>query len=252
MTPAARFADRAAIPSTVRPMASTAPPLRPVLRRRSPSLHRERELWEAGHRVVVGMDEVGRGAWAGPLTLAAVVLPRDRRVYKVRDSKQLTPAEREALFERIAGWCSAWAVGHATAAECDELGMSEAQRLAARRAIEGLGVTPDRVLLDGHWDFVGGGIAERVVRGDETCLSIAAASILAKVTRDRIMRAEADSYPWWWFEHNKGYPCPRHRAVLRGIGPSAIHRRSWVFMDGLPWTGVPRQLRPDPQGRLFD
>src|SRR5690606_28091871 len=107
------------IPSTVRPMASTAPPLRPVLRRRSPSLHRERELWEAGHRVVVGMDEVGRGAWAGPLTLAAVVLPRDRRVYKVRDSKQLTPAEREALFERIAGWCSAWAIGHATATECD-------------------------------------------------------------------------------------------------------------------------------------
>jgi ribonuclease HII len=226
--------------------------LRPSLRRGSPSLARERALWEAGHEVVVGMDEVGRGAWAGPLTLGAAVLPRDRRVYKVRDSKQLTATEREALFERIAGWCVAWSVGHASAAECDELGMSEAQRLAARRALEGLGLRPDRVLLDGKWDFVGGGIADRIVGGDACCLSIAAASILAKVTRDRLMRGEAEHYPCWWFDHNKGYPCPRHKAALRGVGPSAIHRRSWVFMDGLPWSGVPRYLRPDPQGSLFD
>lgn len=233
-------------------MAATAPTLRRALQGRSPSLRLERELWDAGHRVVVGMDEVGRGAWAGPLTLGAVVLPRDRRVYKVRDSKTLTPTEREALFDRIAGWCSAWAVGHASAEECDELGMSEAQRLAARRALGGLGVTPDRVLLDGKWDFVGGGLGQRVVRGDARCLSIAAASILAKVTRDRIMLAEADHYPWWWFDDNKGYPCPRHKAVLRGLGPSAIHRRSWVFMDGVPYDGVPRLVRPDPQGQLFE
>jgi len=233
------------------PAAASAPMLRPSLKRRSPSLDCERALWEAGHDVVVGMDEVGRGAWAGPLTLAAAVLPRDRRVYKVRDSKQLTEVERESLFDRIAGWCVSWAVGHATAKECDELGMSEAQRLAARRALDGLDVQPDRVLLDGKWDFVGGGIAQRIVNGDATCLSIAAASILAKVTRDRIMRAEAEHHPFWWFDQNKGYPCPRHQAVLRGMGPSAIHRRSWVFMDGLPWTGVPRYCRPDPQGQLF-
>jgi ribonuclease HII len=226
--------------------------LRPSLRRTSPSLLRERALWDAGYDVVVGMDEVGRGAWAGPLTIGAAVLPRDRRVYKVRDSKQLTPNEREALFQRIGSWCVAWAVGHASAAECDELGMSEAQRLAARRALEGLGLRPDRVLLDGKWDFVGGGIADRIVGGDARCLSIAAASILAKVTRDRMMCAESDAYPWWWFDCNKGYPCPRHKASLRGMGPSAIHRRSWVFMDGLPWTGVPRYLRPDAQGSLFD
>ncbi|MFP3900605.1 MAG: ribonuclease HII [Acidimicrobiia bacterium] len=232
-------------------MGPTAPPLRPALRGHSPSLRREQELWDAGHEVVVGLDEVGRGAWAGPLTVAAAVLPRGRRVYKVRDSKQLLPHEREALFDRIAGWCTAWAVGHASHEECDDLGMSEAQRLAARRAIERLGVTPDRMLLDGRWDFVGGGITERVVRGDQQCLSIAAASILAKVTRDRIMRGEADHHPWWWFEQNKGYPCPRHKAVLRGFGPSAIHRQSWVFMDGLPWSGIPRRVRPDPQGRLF-
>jgi ribonuclease HII len=217
-----------------------------------PTLRLERRCWAAGERVVVGIDEVGRGAWAGPLTLAAVVLPRDRRVYKVRDSKQLTAREREALFDRIADWCTAWGVGHASAAECDELGMSEAQRLAARRAIERLGVQPDRVLLDGKWDFVGGGNVQRIVRGDARCLSIAAASILAKVTRDRIMLAEAEHHPWWWFDHNKGYPCHRHKASLRGVGPSAIHRRSWVFMDTLPWTGVPRLVRPDPQGSFFD
>jgi ribonuclease HII len=232
-------------------MVSTAPVLRQVLRKSGPSLAYERRLWDAGHDVVVGMDEVGKGAWAGPLTLAAVVLPRDRRVYKVRDSKQLTAAEREALFDRIAGWCTAWGVGHASHEECDDLGMSEAQRLAARRAIEQLGLRPDGVLVDGKWDFVGGGNVQRIVRGDATCLSIAAASILAKVIRDRLMRAAAEDYPWWWFDQNKGYPCHRHKAALRGMGPSAIHRRSWVYMDGLPWTGVPRLVRPDPQGSLF-
>src|SRR4029453_7510571 len=142
----------------------------------------ERGVAGAGHEVVGGMDEVGRGAWAGPLTVGAAVLPRDKRVYKIRDSKQLTEKEREALFDRIAGWCTAWAVGHASHEECDELGMSEAQRLAARRALEALGMAPARVLLDGKWDFVGGGIVDRLVRGDSRCLSIAAASILAKVT----------------------------------------------------------------------
>lgn len=234
------------------PAASSAPALRRALQGSAPSLTLERGLWEAGHDVVVGMDEVGKGAWAGPLTVGAVVLPRNRRVYKVRDSKMLSPHERESLFGRITEWCVAWAVGHASHEECDELGMSEAQRMAARRALTGLGVRPDRVLLDGKWDFVGGGIAQKVTGGDARCLSIAAASILAKVTRDRIMCAEAEHYQWWWFDHNKGYPCPRHKAVLRGLGPSAIHRRSWVFMDGLPWTGVPRLVRPDPQGSLFD
>lgn len=212
---------------------------------------RERKLWEAGHDVVVGIDEVGRGAWAGPLTLAAVVLPKERRVYNVRDSKQLSEAKREALFDRVAQWCDTWAVGHASPGECDELGMSDAQRLAAQRALAALEAKPDHILIDGKWDFVGTGNVERIVRGDATCLSIAAASILAKVTRDRIMRVAAEDHPWWWFEQNKGYPCPRHKATLRGMGPSTIHRRSWVFMDNLPWSGVQRYHRPDPQGSLF-
>ena len=233
---------------------ASAPKLRQALKSRAPSLSVERALWDAGHEVVVGMDEVGRGAWAGPLTLGAAVVPRDRRVNKIRDSKALTEAEREALFDRIAEWCVAWSVGHASQQECDELGMSAAQRLAARRALDGLGVEADQVLVDGNWDFVGGGRTRRIVKGDATCLSIAAASILAKVTRDRIMRAEARSFPGYDFELNKGYPCPRHKVALQAWGPTSIHRRSWVFMDHLPWTGIRRAHPPGPDGTvpLFD
>jgi ribonuclease HII len=201
----------------------------------APTLHYEKVAWAAGCETVVGVDEVGRGAWAGPLMVGAALLPRDRRVYKVRDSKMLTEPTRERLFERIVAWCDAWAVGAATQVECDALGMAEAQRLAARRAVAGLGVSPDRVLVDGRWDFVGLGCTDRIVRGDALSLSIAAASVLAKVTRDRLMRAEAPHYPGYDFEHNKGYPCPRHKMALQAYGPSAIHRRTWVFMDALPW-----------------
>lgn len=216
----------------------------------APTLVYERVAWGAGCDVVVGVDEVGRGAWAGPLMVGAAVLPRDRRVYRVRDSKMLTEAARERLFDRIAGWCVAWAVGAATQVECDELGMAEAQRRAARRALDGLGLTADRVLIDGNWDFVGLGCSERIVGGDARCLSIAAASILAKVTRDRHMRAEAVNYPGYDFDLNKGYPCPRHKMALQAYGPSAIHRRSWVFMDALPWHL--RQQRAGVQLALAD
>ncbi|HUQ38838.1 MAG TPA: ribonuclease HII [Acidimicrobiales bacterium] len=213
-----------------------------------PSLRIEHDLWEKGHDVVVGVDEVGRGAWAGPLSVGAAVLPRDRRVYKVRDSKMLTEREREGMFDRIAGWCLAWAVGHASQEECDELGMSAAQRLAAKRAIDGLGLVPDQVLIDGKWDFVGGGNTQRLVKGDARCLSIAAASILAKVTRDRIMRAEEPNFPGYDFALNKGYPCPKHKMALKAWGPTSIHRRSWVFMDHLPWGPPPPA---PPQLELF-
>ena len=212
----------------------------------------ERDLWEAGNRVVVGVDEVGRGAWAGPLTVGAAVVPKDRRIYKLRDSKMLTEGEREALFDRVAGWCTHWAVGHASHEECDRLGMSDAQRLAARRAVDSLGVIPDRVLVDGRWDFVGGNHTIRLVRGDATSVSISAASILAKVVRDRMMRSLSAYYPNYGFEANKGYPCPRHKAALQAWGPSTIHRRSWVFMDHLPWTGIRRYVRPEAQTALFD
>lgn len=224
---------------------STVPKLRRANRRNSPGLALEREYWDLGADVVVGVDEVGRGAWAGPLTVGAAVVPSDRRVYKIRDSKLLTPDEREAMFDRIAGWVRAFGVGHATHEECDELGMSEAQRLAARRAIVALGLVPDQVIVDGNWDFVGG--ARRVIRADRLSLSVAAASILAKVTRDRIMRQLAPEFPPYNFEANKGYPCPVHKAALQAWGPSSIHRRSWVFMDHLVWNGLERYRRPGEQ-----
>ena len=249
--------------------ASVVAPMRRALKGRAPGLRLERRLWEAGNAVVAGVDEVGRGSWAGPLTVAAVVADPERRIYKVRDSKMLTAAEREALYDRILAWAAAASVGHATVDECAELGMADAQRLAARRAVDGLGLAVDHVLVDGTWNFLapprdsdaraddgrradGHGVT-MIVRGDASSLSIAAASVLAKVTRDRIMAQEAGRYPGYWFASNKGYPCPRHKAALAAWGPCAIHRRRWVFMEGLRWTAVPRIQPPpdDSQLRLF-
>ena len=225
--------------------------MRKALRGKAPGLAAEQALWDDGHEIVVGMDEVGKGAWAGPLTIGAVVVSRSTRITGVRDSKMLTEVEREAMFDRLSDWCEAWAIGHASHAECDELGMSDAQRLAARRALDGLGLVADRVLLDGSWDFVGGGRAQTIVKGDASSLSIAAASVLAKVTRDRLMRADAESFPAFDFERNKGYPCPRHRQALTGFGPTSIHRVSWAYMDGLPWPGL-RRAPVSAQQTLFD
>ena len=210
---------------------------------KAPSRAAERQCWDSGEEIVVGIDEVGRGAWAGPLTLGAVVLPKEGRVNKIRDSKMLTPAQRELLFDRITGWAMAWSVGHASQDECDKLGMSEAQRIAAIRAIEALGVSPDRVLVDGNWHFVRGYPTTTIVKGDRSCLAIAAASIVAKVTRDRMMAEAALHHPEYGFESNKGYPAPEHVAALSGYGPCRIHRTSWAFMDSLPWTAVKRYDR---------
>jgi ribonuclease HII len=175
--------------------------------------------------------------------VGAAILPRDTRVNGVRDSKMLSESNRERLFDRIAAWCEAWSVGAASQQECDELGMAEAQRLAARRAIEGLAVRPDAAVVDGKWNFMQGLVphVEMRVKADMVCLPVSAASILAKVTRDRVMRDLSASYPHWSFDTNKGYPCPVHKAALQGYGPSAIHRRTWVFMDHyVPWSGVVR------------
>ena len=229
-----------------------SPVTRSPSKRRAPTRTLERELWESGHEVVVGIDEVGRGSWAGPLMVGAAILPRGRRVNGVRDSKMLTEAGRESIFDRVAGWCDAWAVGGASHQECDDLGMAAAQKLAASRAINSLGVVPDAAVVDGTWNFVAPHVrhVEMKIKADAYCLSVAAASILAKVTRDRIMRAESVDYPHWHFDTNKGYPCPLHKTALQGYGPSAIHRRSWVFMDNyVPWPGM-RTFRPE-QPTLF-
>lgn len=234
-------------------MTTPAPRLRRALRGRAPGTTHERELWERGLSVVAGVDEVGRGAWAGPLTVGIVVVCPERRLYKIRDSKMLTPVERRTMAERIRRWAPASAVGHATAAECDELGMSDAQRLAARRALDALGTPVDHLLVDGNWDFVGGGVpVTTLVKGDTRSVGIAAASIVAKVARDEIMTRFDAVYPGYAFAANKGYPCPRHKAALAARGPSAIHRRRWAFMDDLRWSGVDRPADPEAVVSLFD
>ena len=232
-------------------MVATTRPLRPSIKNRAPGLRLEKDLWAAGNQVVAGIDEVGRGSWAGPLTLAAVVVPQGRRLYKVRDSKMLTEPEREVMHDRILDWASRVSVAHASQQECDELGMSAAQKLAAQRAIDGLGEPVDHVLVDGNWDFVESVPTTKVVKGDAVSLSIASASIVAKVTRDRIMGDWDRHYPVFGFASNKGYPCPRHKAALAAFGPTSVHRRSWVFMDDLRWTAVPRTVEDDPQSGLF-
>ena len=231
-----------------------------------PDLSHEQEFWDGGADLVAGLDEVGRGAWAGPLVVAAAALRAGDRHHdslgEVRDSKQLSPVRRRDLFESVGAACAGWAVGAASAAECDELGMSAAQRLAARRALAGLEIQPDALLLDGRWDFVsqspgalngdGGfdGPVRTVVAGDARCVSLAAASILAKVWRDGLMVQRSVCYPAYDFDRNKGYPCPRHRAALAAWGPSAIHRRSWAFMEYLPGASGVGSLVEQP--RLVD
>jgi ribonuclease HII len=214
-----------------------------------PTLRLERRCWEAGDEVVVGIDEVGRGAWAGPVTVCAVV-PAPEHLRGVRDSKMLTRPERERAAAAVRDWAVAIGVGHASYDECDALGMTIALRYAANRALAELatqGYVPDRILLDGKFDYLGrGDRVITVVKGDMSILAVAAASCVAKVTRDALMREEAEHYPPYDFESNVGYPAPMHQHALRAYGPSAIHRRSWIFMDGLCWRGV-----PPPPGRLF-
>ena len=215
----------------------------------SPTLRFERRCWRAGDRLVCGIDEVGRGAWAGPTTVAAVV-PAPSHLRGVRDSKMLSRAQRERVAVDVTNWAVAIGVGHASHLECDELGMTRALRLAGTRALGELsaqGYEPDRIILDGNHNYLGlGDRVTTIIKGDATSLAVAAASVVAKVTRDRLMRDEAEHFPPYGFESNVGYPAPVHKAALAAYGPSAIHRRSWVFMEGLCWGGLP----PAP-GRLF-
>jgi ribonuclease HII len=234
----------------------------------TPGLGEERRLRKEGFEWVGGVDEVGRGAWAGPLTIGvAVVRPRVQLRSMptwLRDSKQLSEARREGIFEAVGAWCQTWAVGHSTAAECDEMGMTEAWRVAAHRALSQLDLVPAALIVDGPTNLLRRtnldrqpslftaeedafeGLVRPIVDADAHCASVAAASVLAKVVRDRMMREESEHFPAYAFERNKGYPSLVHKTALRGYGPSAIHRRSWAFMRGLPWSGHPWGGEPLP------
>jgi ribonuclease HII len=188
-----------------------------------------------GAKVVVGIDEVGRGAWAGPVTVCAAVTGLRRPPDGLTDSKLLTEKRRNELAAVLAGWVTAYALGHASPEEIDELGMTAALRLAAVRALEVLPVVPDAIILDGKHDYLGGPWRVRtVIKGDQSCVAVAAASVIAKVHRDAMMAELGAGHAAFRFEDNAGYPSPVHRAALEELGPTPHHRLSWAYLDALP------------------
>jgi len=204
-------------------------PHRPTRRR---ELHHRRN----GASCVAGVDEVGRGPLAGPLVTAAVSLPLDRRpswLRDLRDSKQLSAHLRERLAPLVKGGALQCSLGWVHAAELDDLGMSAALRLACRRAIDQLTPAPDVVLADGRDDLRLSCATEMIVKGDATVASIAAASIIAKVARDRWMVELDARFPGYGFARHKGYGTAQHLAALRSLGPSPEHRRSFAPVAAL-------------------
>jgi ribonuclease HII len=196
-----------------------------------PDLAFENALWQAGYRAVAGIDEAGRGAMAGPVAAAAVILPRDPLVLSmlagVRDSKQMTPSEREQSRKRIHRIALAWGVGMASHAEIDEYGLLPATRLAALRALADLSIQPDHLLLD--WLFLEDFPVSQtsLIKGDCRSLSIAAASVLAKTARDACLCELDRRYPAYGFARHKGYCTREHKMMLTSLGPAPIHRHSF-------------------------
>ena len=190
---------------------------------------------------LAGVDEAGCAPLAGPVVAAAVILDRNRFPRGIDDSKKLPIEKREALYERITK-CSVWAVGSASVEEIDSINIYWARMLAMSRAVEALGLEPAWVLVDGNacprWQRP----SKAIVDGDAKCRSIAAASIIAKVTRDRLMAELAAEHPGYGWDHNRGYPTPDHRRALNELGPTPHHRRSF---------GLVRQiLDREAQGEL--
>ena len=180
-----------------------------------------------GFRCVAGLDEVGRGPLAGPVTAAAVILNPDRIPDGLRDSKTLSAARREALAAELAE-VACVCVAHASVEEIDRINILQASLLAMERAVAGLALSPDHCLIDGNKIPTGlRGRAEAIVKGDARCLSIAAASIIAKVARDRIMEDLAQQHPGYGWETNAGYPSPQHKKALLDLGVTPWHRRSF-------------------------
>ena len=204
-------------------------------RRVRPGWFAERSLWRAGFASVAGVDEVGRGTLAGPVVAAAVVIPRTPSggasragwISLLRDSKQLTAAQRARLAERIHAECYC-AVAAVSPQVVDQINILRATRLAMRRAVNALPARPDALIIDGR-EVVEGGFEQRsVIRGDARCASIAAASIIAKVARDSMMRDLDTIFPGYGLAENKGYGTPEHLAALSMMGYSNIHRLSFA------------------------
>lgn len=201
-----------------------------------PDLTFEHELWSLGVSRIAGLDEAGRGAWAGPVMAAAVILPQNTEVqatlHGARDSKQLNPLEREHWAGEIRQAALAWAVGQADAAEIDEIGILPATRQAMLRALAGLAVSAQYLLIDYiKWPKCPAP-HQMLIRGDDKSLSIACASILAKTARDRLMQELDAKHPGYDFASHKGYGTAAHQQALSRLGASPVHRKSYRL--GLP------------------
>lgn len=218
----------------------------------APSQTRERSLWAQGFRRVAGVDEAGRGPLAGPVVAGAATLPDlagadIEGLHLIRDSKTLTPAQRERAAEVVRAIALDIAVGEASAHEIDAMGILPATRLAMRRALDGLAVPPDYLLVDGtgvlDWR---GRPCQAVVKGDRLCAAIAAASVAAKMHRDALMRELDARYPGYGLAQHKGYASPAHLAAITRYGPSPVHRRSFSPMRAELLPATP----PTPRAQL--
>ena len=193
----------------------------------------EENLYNEGYKFICGIDEAGRGPLAGPVVVGAAVMPRDSKLEWVNDSKKVTEKRREILYDRITEEALAWGVGIISEKEIDELNILNATKkglhLALGEVIEKLKQKPDIVIVDALREIDTFEIPyQSIIKGDATCYSISCASILAKVTRDRIMREWNEVYPMYDFEKNKGYGTKAHIAGLKELGPTPIHRRSFI------------------------
>ena len=188
----------------------------------------EREAWEKGFKLVAGVDEVGRGPLAGPVLAAAVILPQEVSINGINDSKKLSPAKRDILFEEVKKQAVCWSVGIATVAEIDRLNILQASLLAMQRAVYSLNNSPEYVLVDAVQIPEVSLPQLPIIKGDGKSISIAAASIVAKVTRDRMMERFDREYPQYGFAGHKGYGTPGHLKALKVNGISPLHRRSFI------------------------
>ena len=188
----------------------------------------ENEIYDSGIELICGVDEAGRGPLAGPVCAAAVILPRGLVINGLNDSKKLTEKKRDKLFDVICSEAVSYGIAFADVAEIEEMNILNAAMLAMNRAIDKLGVQPTLALIDGNRNSAIKMPSRCVVKGDAKCADIAAASILAKVTRDRYMLEMAEKYPEYHFEKHKGYGTKLHYEALREYGPCEIHRPSFL------------------------
>lgn len=187
----------------------------------------EYEAEKQGYRCIAGVDEAGRGPLAGPVVAAAVVLPHPHALLGLDDSKKLTPRQRERLFVEIRRQCTSFGIGIVDHQTVDAINILQASLLAMKQAVEQMAVRVELLLIDGNRGIDSKVDQKTIVGGDATCGSIAAASILAKVTRDRIMERYHIQYPQYEFGRHKGYGTALHRARIRQHGPCAIHRKTF-------------------------